>query len=80
MPCRIQHHHAAQFFKLHAPTSNGNTPGTLHGNARALYPGLLTLTAFGSPSDRKIFPTDNCGEAARFPAANGSGFMAFGTV
>ncbi|MDR1958437.1 MAG: hypothetical protein LBQ54_05265 [Planctomycetaceae bacterium] len=27
-------------------------------NARALDPGRLTLTSFGSPSDRKIFPTE----------------------
>ncbi|MDR1957980.1 MAG: hypothetical protein LBQ54_02880 [Planctomycetaceae bacterium] len=26
-------------------------------NARALHPGRLTITSFGSPSDGKIFPT-----------------------
>ncbi|MDR1960335.1 MAG: hypothetical protein LBQ54_15090 [Planctomycetaceae bacterium] len=41
-------------------------------NARALDPGRLTLTAFGSPPNRKSFHLEaegNCGEAACFPPA-----------
>ncbi|MDR1960368.1 MAG: hypothetical protein LBQ54_15255 [Planctomycetaceae bacterium] len=41
-------------------------------NARALDPGRLTLTSFGSPQVGKSSPLEaegNCGEAACFPPA-----------
>ncbi|MDR1958632.1 MAG: hypothetical protein LBQ54_06270 [Planctomycetaceae bacterium] len=46
-------------------------------NARALDPGRLTLTSFGSPSDGKIFPTeaDRLVETGKLPPATARGHI-----